>query len=230
MAARLIRTYTFPLLLIILCVVFALSSEVFASSRNAVTVLRQVAPVGIAAVGATFVILTAGIDLSVGSTAAFVGVICANLLRQDVGVPQTVIFVLFLGAVLGTVNGLLISKIGIPDFITTLATMGIYRAFVYIGAHKEEGTGVIQNVIIENKDFAWLGNGKIWELHVPVYVFVAVAIIFLFILKKTNFGVNVYAVGGNMSAARMSGVHGRSGQDAGLHHLRASRRPWRASQ
>jgi len=208
MAARLIRTYTFPLLLIILIVIFSFSSDVFLTGKNIVTILRQVAPVGITAVGATYVILTGGIDLSVGSTAAFVGVLCANWLRDGrVDVVPTVLAMLLLGAILGTFNGLMVSKIGIPDFIVTLATMGIFRGFVYIGAHKAEGTGLIENVIIENKSFVWLGNGMIGPLHVPVYAFLIVAIIFYIILKYTNFGVNVYAVGGNITAARMSGIN-----------------------
>ena len=208
MSSRLIRTYTFPLLLVLLCIVFAFSSDVFFTTKNAVTILRQVAPVGIIAVGATYVILTGGIDLSVGSIAAFVGVLCANWLRDgQIGVVPTVITMLFLGAILGTFNGLLVSKIGIPDFIVTLATMGIFRAFVYIGAHKAEGTGLIENVIITNKSFVWLGNGKIGPFYVPVYVFLLTAIIFPIILRKTNFGVNVYAVGGNIIAARLSGIN-----------------------
>ncbi len=208
MTSRLIRTYTFPLLLIILCIVFSFSSDVFLSGKNVVTILRQVAPVGIIAIGATYVILTGGIDLSVGSTAAFVGVLCANWLRDgQISVAPTVVAMLFVGAILGTFNGLMVSKIGIPDFIVTLATMGIFRAFVYIGAHKAEGTGLIENVIIEDKSFVWLGNGTIGPFHVPVYAFLVVAIIFYIILRFTNFGVNVYAVGGNLTAARMSGIN-----------------------
>jgi ribose transport system permease protein len=209
MASRLIRTYTFPVLLLVMCAIFAFSSPVFATDRNAVTVLRQVAPVGMIAVGMTFVILTAGIDLSVGSTVAVVAIVCANILRQNVNMDPlpTVIGVMCLGAILGTFNGLLVAKISIPDFIVTLATMGIYRALVYILAQKEEGTGVIQNLVIRNNAFGWLGNGKIGPFYVPVYGFVLIALIFYFVLKKTNFGVNVYAVGGNVTAARMSGVN-----------------------
>ena len=208
MASRTIRTYTFPVLLLLMCIIFSLSSDTFLTDRNVVTILRQVAPVGIIAVGATFVIITAGIDQSVGSIAAFVGVLCANWLRGgEIGVWPTVLAMLFIGALLGTVNGLLVSKISIPDFIVTLATMGIYRGFVYIAAHKDEGTGLIQNIIIENKDFVWLGNAKVGPFHAPVYVFILVAIFFYLILSRTNFGVNVYAVGGNLTAARMSGVN-----------------------
>jgi ribose/xylose/arabinose/galactoside ABC-type transport system permease subunit len=187
--------------LILMCVAAAIISPAFLNPFNIINVLRQIALFGIVSVGMTFVILTAGIDLSVGSILAVAAVCSALMLDAGEPIVLVVIAGLAIGVVMGALNGLGITLGGVPPFIMTLGMMVMGRglAMTISGGHpihfRERAEA-----------FAWLGQGHLLGLPVPVWIFAAVAGAAIFILRFTAFGRNIYAVGSNPEAARLSGI------------------------
>ena len=176
------------------CLFLALATDSFFSAANLSNVLRQNAFTAILAAGMTFVILTAGIDLSVGSVVALSGVLCADLLVRGVPLALAAGAGLLVGLITGAINGAAVTLLRVPAFIATLATMLVVRgvAFMYTDARTISGLP---------PGFALLSNG--------VMTASMVAVIFLlswFALTRTAFGRHVYAVGGNESAAWLSGI------------------------
>lgn len=172
----------------------------FMSLMNITNVLRQVSFTGIIAAGMTFVILTGGIDLSVGSVFAFASVLSSFL--QGMPVPVIAFIIIAAGAAMGTINGAIVAYLNIAPFIVTLATMMGYRGICYL---LTDG-GVTRN--ISNEAFSVLGRGYIAELIPLPVVFLAIVIaVASVILKYTAYGRSVYAVGGNEEAAKMMAVN-----------------------
>jgi len=203
---RLLRMRTSGLIwvLLLMCVAAAVLSDAFLNPFNIVNVLRQIALFGIVSVGMTFVILTAGIDLSVGSIVAVAAVVSAMLLDVGTPIPLVLLAGLVIGIAMGAANGLGITLGGIPPFIMTLGMMVMGRglAMTISGGHpihfREEAAS-----------FAWLGQGNFLGIPVPVWIFAAVAGAAWFVLRYSPFGRNVYAVGSNPEAARLSGINVR---------------------
>ena len=187
--------------LLIMCVVAALVSEAFLNPFNIINVLRQIALFGIVSVGMTYVILTAGIDLSVGSIVAVVAVTAAMLLDAAVPIPLVIIAGLSIGALIGAVNGLGITLGGIPPFIMTLGTMVMGRG---LAMTISDGHPIHFRDVADQ--FSWLGQGHLLGLPVPVWVFAVVAATAAGVLRFTAFGRNIYAVGSNPEAARLAGI------------------------
>lgn len=187
--------------LLAMCIAAAIISPAFLNPFNVINVLRQIALFGIVSVGMTFVILTAGIDLSIGSILAVAAVVCASLLDGGTAIPLVILAGLVIGAVMGSLNGLGITLGGIPPFIMTLGMMVMGRglAMTISGGHpihfREEA-----------ESFAWLGQGHLLGVPVPVWIFAVVATGAWLVLSFTAFGRNVYAVGSNPEAARLSGI------------------------
>ena len=190
------------IVLLLLVISASFISSHFLNPINILNVLRQVALYGILGVGMTFVILTKGIDLSVGSTVALVGVVGALLMERGVPIPLMIPICLALGAVVGAVNGFGVSYWRIPAFITTLGTMVMVRGFALMLA---DGVAVKPGKAAE--DFFFLGGGYLFGIPTPIYVFVIVCILAGVTLKLTPFGRAVYAVGSNEEAAHLSGVN-----------------------
>ncbi len=190
------------IVLLLLVISASFISSHFLNPINILNVLRQVALYGILGVGMTFVILTKGIDLSVGSTVALVGVVGALLMERGVPIPLMIPICLALGAVVGAVNGFGVSYWRIPAFITTLGTMVMVRGFALMLA---DGGTVKPGKAAE--DFFFLGGGYLFGIPTPIYVFVIVCILAGVTLKLTPFGRAVYAVGSNEEAAHLSGVN-----------------------
>lgn len=184
--------------LILLVIAGSFLSDRFLSVPNLLNILRQVAIVGILAIGMTFVILTKGIDLSVGSLLGISVVLYAGLLE---GHSMAVAIPLGLGAamLIGLVNGIGVAWAGIPPFIMTLGMLSFARglAFIYTG-----GTPIP----IINEGFYDLGNGYIWGVPIPSLILLGVLAVSAVILSLTAFGRSVYAIGSNEEAARLSGV------------------------
>jgi putative xylitol transport system permease protein len=176
------------------CLILGISTDAFFTADNLSNVLRQNAFTAILAAGMTFVILTAGIDLSVGSIVGLSGMICAGMLVGGHGVAAGVAAGLLVGVAVGVVNGLVITRVKIPPFIVTLAMMQVVRgaAFKYTDARTISGLPV---------GFAALG-GSASTFAVTAVVFVSAWIV----LTRTPFGRHVYATGGNADAAWLSGV------------------------
>ncbi len=187
--------------LVVLIVVASFVSPHFLNPVNILNVLRQVAMYGILGVGMTFVILTKGIDLSVGSTVALTGVLGALLLEQGVPIPLMMLAGLTTGMVIGAVNGFGVSYWRIPAFIMTLGTMVMVRGFALMLA---DGGTVNPGKLGES--FFFLGGGYLLGVPTPIYIFVAVCIIAAVVLSLTPFGRSIYGVGSNEEAARLSGI------------------------
>ncbi|PDT19764.1 ABC transporter permease [Rhizobium hidalgonense] len=188
--------------LIGLIIAASLISPHFLNPINILNVLRQVALYGILGIGMTFVILTKGIDLSVGSIVALVGVTGAVLMEQGMSIPLMVLICLSIGALVGCVNGFGISHFRIPAFIMTLGCMVMVRGFALMIA---DGGTVNPGKLADS--FFVLGGGYILGVPTPIYVFAIVCIIAAIVLSFTSFGRAIYAVGSNEEAARLSGIN-----------------------
>ena len=189
--------------LIVVSVLMAFASDNFFTLNNILNVLRQVSVVGILAVGMTFVILTGGIDLSVGAVMALSGTLAAGLM-VNMGLPGGVglAAALLVGLGLGLFNGVLVAWGRMPAIIVTLATMGMARGLglIYSGGYPISGLpGWV----------SWFGVGRIGIIPVPVVIMLVVYALAWLVLQRTPFGRHVYAIGGNEVAARLSGVRTR---------------------
>lgn len=187
--------------LLLIVVIITIMSPNFLTVNNLLNVLRQVSINALIAFGMTFVILTGGIDLSVGSILALTGAVTAGLMAGGMDPVLAMFLGLLLGAVLGAINGVIIAKGKVAPFIATLATMTIYRGLtlVYTEGRPISGLG-------DSQAFQLLGKGYFFGIPVPVITMAITFGILYFILKKTTFGRRVYAVGGNEEASRLSGI------------------------
>jgi ribose/xylose/arabinose/galactoside ABC-type transport system permease subunit len=206
---RRLRTTEVAIFLAVLaeCAVFALLSPSFLTLNNFVNVTLQIAIYGILAVGMTVVMITGGIDLSVGSVVALVGVIAAitsksSLMPPELMVPAAVLAGIGSGSLIGAGSGSLIARFGIPPFIVTLAMMTICRGVVFIitGGFTEGELPAL---------FGWLGRGHAWFLPIPVVVMALLFAAGYLLLDQTAFGRHIYALGGNEEASRLSGIRVR---------------------
>lgn len=183
--------------------IFALLSPYFFTPENLLNVSLQVSIIAIVAAGMTFVILTAGIDLSVGSVVALAGIAVTSVLRLDapfeVSFPLAVFAAISVGALSGFVAGVCITSFNVTPFIVTLALMTVWRgvAFVYT-----EGRPVWELP----QQFSIVGNGRILALPIPTIFMLVIYTISHVPLTRTRFGRYVYAVGGNLEAARLAGI------------------------
>jgi len=190
----------FGLLLIV--VIISIMSPSFLTADNIFNVLRQVSISALIAFGMTFVILTGGIDLSVGSTLALTGAVAASLLAGGTDPFIAMGVALILGLILGAINGVVIAKGKVAPFIATLATMTIYRGLtlVYTDGKPISGLG-------DHLSFQMFGKGYFLGIPVPVVTMLIAFFVLYFILRKTTFGRRVYANGGNAEASRLSGIN-----------------------
>jgi ribose/xylose/arabinose/galactoside ABC-type transport system permease subunit len=203
-----------PLLfLIILMLIFALIEPRFMSSVNLFNVMRQVSITGLLAIGMTFVILTAGIDLSIGSLLAFAGLVAAAVAKGGLsdrftvseeaigyGWPLAALAAIAVGVIGGWLQGIAITRLKVPPFVVTLGGMSAFRGAALLFAAGGPISGF-------DPGFAWWGQGKIGPVPVPVIIFLVAAVIAHIVLSHTRYGRRVYAVGGNPEAARLSGLN-----------------------
>lgn len=192
-------------LLLVLIIIFTISSNYFLTLGNFMEIFRDASVVGIIGIGVTMVILTAGIDLSTGSIMALVGMTMANIYRYTL-LPIWVMILagLLVGTLAGLFNGVIITKFSLPEFIATLSTMSIFRALTYIISIKQNG--LITSQALKARSFILLGK-SVGGVYYVIIVFVLLAIIGQVILKYTQFGTNLYAVGSNIKAAQLSGIN-----------------------
>ena len=193
------KTYLLLVLLAIIVVGYYVSGD-FLTIRNAENVIAAASIVAVLAVGQFFVILTGGIDLSVGSILAMSTVIVALTLQSGISAGLSVAFTLGACGVAGLINGLLIVWLRIPPFIATLAMMSAVKGFSYI----IQSTSLIQ--ILDAQFIEWFSTGTILGIRNPVVIFVVVAIVAALVAKFSTFGRSLYAIGGNPEAARLSGL------------------------
>jgi ribose/xylose/arabinose/galactoside ABC-type transport system permease subunit len=190
---------------------FTIQEPNFLTERNLLNVMRQISFIGILSVGMTFVILTAGIDLSVGSLVAFTGAICAWVAKgsrvlmsgEDSGgirVLWAALAAIAVGLLIGVLQGSIIAYAGIPAFVVTLGGLGAWR-----GATLVTSNG--QPLSTFSDDFKWWGQEAIGRVPVPVIIFLGMVAIAYIVLKFTRYGRWIYALGGNREAARLSGLN-----------------------
>lgn len=196
---KVLRQFGLVFVALFIVVFMSFKSEVFLTSQNIINILRQISINGILAVGMTFVILTGGIDLSVGSVVAITGVIVGSLLQNGTNWFVASIAALAISIICGIINGWLISYIGFQPFIATLSTMTIGRGFAQVYSDGKP-------YMITDPSFKAIGQGYFMNIPIPIILLVIFCIIGLIILQTTTFGRYVFAIGGNMSAAKLSGV------------------------
>jgi inositol transport system permease protein len=208
-----LRKYLIVFIFLGMCVLLAVfsPSNSFLKPQNLINVVRQISVTGLLSLGVMLCIIAMGIDLSLGSVLGFAAVVAASLVQQPgwkealyPGLQLPAIVAVLAGMVvglgLGAVNGGLISIFKIPPFIATLGMMTMARGFAYIYSNGRP-------VSTLNADFLWLGGGDVLGLPVPIIIFGIVIVLTHLMLNFTRFGRHIYAIGGNETAARVSGVN-----------------------
>ena len=200
-------------MLVILVVLFTILAGAgkgkFFNYDNLIEVVRDASIPAIIGVGVTYIIITAGIDLSTGSMMALVGMTMANIYAYTLWPFKVMIFPgILVGLLCGFCNGVIVSKFNVPEFIGTLATMSIFRALTYIIAIRDKN-GVIKSQPMNHSYYTWLGSGfrflgfKCYNVIIVMIVVVAVGQL---VLKYTRYGTNLYSVGASKKAATLSGI------------------------
>ena len=197
--------------LFILCLVFGLLSDKFFTTSNGLNVMRQISVNICIAVGMTLIILTAGIDLSVGSVLALCGAVTAGLLKNGLRFESlntlvgftilgAILAGIIVGALLGFFNGFVITKFKVPPFVATLAMLTIARGLtmLYTNGYPISSFG---------DSFTYIGGGWLLGLPVPVWIAAIVVIAAIIVTKKIKLGRYIYAIGGNENAAKLSGIN-----------------------
>lgn len=185
--------------LFLLGALLSILSPFFLTSSNLLNVMEQTAINAVIAVGMTFVILSAGIDLSVGSIAALSGVVLANRLQAGWPLAPSILAGLLTGALCGLFSGLLITRGKLPPFIATLGMMSVCRGAALLFTDGRPISGF-------DESLRWLSTGRILGVPVPVLLTILLYGVAIVLLNRTRFGRYVYAIGGNEEATRLSGV------------------------
>ena len=197
-----LRDYGIYLVLAVLVLGFSLVAPGFASVTNFILILLQVSVMGILSIGMLFVILSRGIDLSVGSILAVAGIFSGLIARQDASVVNVSLAIglpILIGLFCGALNGAMIAWFRLPPLIVTLGTMYAFRGFI-VWYH-------VNPIYQLQSWYRVLGQEKIGPIPIPVIILAAVTALASLILNRTRFGRYVYAIGGNEDAARASGIN-----------------------
>ena len=197
---ELFAKYGIAFVLVMLIILFSVLSPNFLSSMNIFNILRQVAIVGIVSVGMAMVLITAGIDLSVGSVMGVAVVLTAKMLLAGMNAILVIFITLTVCALIGLLNAFFINKLDIPPLITTLGTLTAYRgvAFLITGGLPIFGF---------KSGIAVLGRGYLWVIPVPVIIMIMIFVFGIIFLERTKYGRYIYGVGGNEEASRLSGIN-----------------------
>ncbi len=185
--------------LFVIGIIFTILSPYFLSVNNLLTVATQTAIIAIIAIGQTYVMITTGIDLSIGSNIALSGMVAGMAMAAGLPIPVAITMALLSGCLVGLLNGVMVSYGRIPPFIATLGTMTAIRGV---------SLTLTQGIPISGlpKNFTIMGTGSIAGIPIPVILMVVLTVIFGFVLARTKLGRHVYATGSNLDAARLSGI------------------------
>lgn len=196
---RVLKNYGIVIAFFLICIILAFMSPVFLKWTNILNVIRQSSIYGIMAIGMTFVILTGGIDLSVGSILAFAGVLAAGILKTGGGLFPAVIVAIGMGGLLGLANGVIITVGRITPFVVTLGMMSIGRSLtlIYSSGYPISGFGTA---------FRYIGGGDLLSIPFPIVVFLLTVVAAWIVLTQTRLGRYTYAIGGNEETVRLSGI------------------------
>lgn len=204
------------IVLIVLLIFFSIVAKNFLSVNTMLLIGKHVALYGIIAIGMTYVIITGGIDLSVGAVVGLGGMIAGGLLQKGLtlefagvtiyfSVPLVVLITVLVGAIIGIINGLIITKFNVAPFIATLGTMYICRGFANLHSNGATYSDLKGYEGLGNQGWTFFGS-NVFGIPVGLVILFIMAIIFAIILKKTVFGWHVFSIGGNEKAAKLSGV------------------------
>lgn len=203
--------------LAVLVVLFSVTSPAFLSVRNLIIVSEQVAVFAILGIGMTFVILGAGIDLSVGSVTGLAAMVAGGMISQGLRVPFfdvaifsnvviTCLVTLTIGAVVGVVNGVFITRLRVTPFIQTLGMLYVARGAAQLISHGSTYGSLNGQTSLGNTGFLILGTGRFLGLPYAIWIMIILAAVASWVLRHTVFGMQVFAIGGNERAAELSGV------------------------
>ena len=205
--------------LVVMCLILTICTPRFLTVKNIMNILMQSTTMGMAAVGMTYVVITGGIDLSVGSVLALCAALGAAAMKNGAPVVIGVLIMLSVSTAFGIIQGILISRLKVPAFIVTLAGMSIGRGFTLVFTQGKTISGI-------PKSYQLIGNGYIaGVIPIAVLIMFLVYLVAFYVLKFTTFGRGIYALGGNREATELSGIHtkriemcvyGVSGFTAGL--------------
>jgi erythritol transport system permease protein len=206
--------------LVVLSIVFAILSPEFLTTGNMIILVKHVAINAVLAIGMTYVILSGGIDLSVGSIAGLAGMIAGALITQGVTIggggvvvyphaSLVIVVALVAGMLMGAVNGLLVAQLRVAPFIATLGVLYVARGAALLLSGGATYPNLNGSSDIGNTGFTWVGAGFLAGVPVPIWIMAAVAAVAIFVAARTPFGRQVYAVGGNERAALLAGVQVR---------------------
>ena len=193
------RELNILLALIVLCVFITIMNPKFITPFNLQVVARQIAIYGLLAIGETLIIIGGGIDLSVGSLVALTGVLVALFMKNGLDMVLAMLLVLLISCLIGLWHGLFVTKLNVPPFIITLGTLTAARGLASVITKGWPIIGLPEK-------FFFIGQGDLWGIPFPTVILIVFAIIAFFITKYTVLGRNLYAVGGNIEAARLSGI------------------------
>jgi len=209
---KLIGKYGIFFVLILMIAFMSIMSPVFLSPRNLMNVVRQISVIGLISLGVTLVIISKGIDLSSGSVLAVAAVVAASLGQvgswhakmypglAELPVIVPILAALAVGLICGAINGLFIAKTGIPAFIATLGMMVSARGLALLYTDGRPVSSLTES-------YQWIGQGYVFGVPVPVVIYMIMVLLTYVMLNHTKFGKNIYAIGGNVHAAEVSGVN-----------------------
>lgn len=196
--------YSMVIIMLLVIAYFSYRSARFGTVDNLLTILVAAAPFALIALGQTLVVLTGGIDLSVGSVIAVSAMAGAATAKANPGqVWMTVAVAMLVGLAVGSINGILVSRINVPPFIATLGTLTAGSGLAYV-----IGGGAPINGL--PAEFGSIANTKIFGLTIPVLVMIIGIIVLAIVMKRTTYGMRVYAVGGNRNAAEIAGINAKN--------------------
>ncbi len=202
--------------LIAVILFFSLTVPTFLSTANLILMSKHVALNAFLAMGMTFVIITGGIDLSVGSIVGLCAMVAGYLVLNGIdlqigytvyfNVPEIILITLGIGILIGAINGLLITRLNVAPFIATLGTLYVARGAALLSSDGRTFPNLVGNPDLGNTGFGYLGAGRILGLPVSVWLLIVVALAAAYLARYTPLGRHIFAVGGNERAARISGV------------------------
>lgn len=204
-----VQEYGIFLAFLLLSIILSISNEYFLTSGNISNILLQTSINGVLAIGMTFVILTRGIDLSVGSVVALAGIVSGSLATTSAtagvfGAPYPAYLAMVVGILVGlgcgTIVGIIVSRFAVPAFVATLGMLSAARGMTLIYGGGKPVPGLTPS-------FRWIGTGDIFGIPMPVVILAFVFIVSWWVLNRTRFGRYIYAVGGNPHAAKTSGIN-----------------------
>lgn len=199
-ARHILKNYGIIIAFVLICIMLSVTSPVFLTTTNIINVIRQTSIYGIMAVGMTFIILTGGIDLSIGSIMAIAGAVCAGLLKDGNSIAIVIPVTIAVGILCGLTNGLVITVGKITPFVATLGMMSIARGFTLIYTKGYPISGF-------SPEFRFIGGGYLFGCPIPIVIFVAVVLIAYVVLAQTRVGRYTYAIGGNEDTVILSGIN-----------------------